>query len=220
MEDEQMKKSQYINENIISKGYNPEELSNFIMKEICMSINDIKFEKLKEMVEKFKNKGLADLYQTVKLQNEEKPENLEEQLYYPEVFDIITKTPKENKLLDLEKEKKRINIKISEPKKENKNDGLFSKSKYLYKIECDEIKTCVRRSYSDFEWLRNEFVIFYPLRIIPPLIKENNLILEGIIDKIDNKDEIENKKIKHLNKFIDTLLKKNYSEHHHFYVIF
>lgn len=105
MEDEQMKKSQYINENIISKGYNPEELSNFIMKEICMSINDIKFEKLKEMVEKFKNKGLADLYQTVKLQNEEKPENLEEQLYYPEVFDIITKTPKENKLLDLEKEK-------------------------------------------------------------------------------------------------------------------
>jgi hypothetical protein len=208
MEDEQMKKSQYINENIISKGYNPEELSNFIMKEICMSINDIKFEKLKEMVEKFKNKGLADLYQTVKLQNEEKPENLEEQLYYPEVFDIITKTPKENKLLDLEKEKKRINIKISEPKKENKNEGLFSKSKYLYKIECDEIKSCVRRSYSDFEWLRNEFAIFYPLRIIPPLIKENNLILEGIIDKIDNKDEIENKKIKHLNKFIDTLLKK------------
>ena len=208
MEDDQLKKSQYINENIISKGYNPEELSNFIMKEICMSINDIKFEKLKEMVEKFKNKGLADLYQTVKQQNEEKSENLEEQLYYPEVFDIITKTPKENKLLDLEKEKKRINIKISEPKKENKNDGLFSKSKYLYKIECDEIKSCVRRSYSDFEWLRNEFVIFYPLRIIPPLIKENNLILEGIIDKIDNKDEIENKKIKHLNKFIDTLLKK------------
>lgn len=129
-EEEQMKKSQYINENIISKGYNPEELSNFIMKEICMSINDINFQKLKEMIEKFKNKGLVDIYQTVKQQNEDKPENLEEQLFYPEIFDIITKTPKDNKLLELEKENKKIEIIISEPKKES-NNGLFAKSKYL-----------------------------------------------------------------------------------------
>ena len=40
-----------INEAIISKGYNPEDLSNFIMKEICMSINDINFEKLKIMID-------------------------------------------------------------------------------------------------------------------------------------------------------------------------
>ena len=206
-EEEQMKKSQYINENIISKGYNPEELSNFIMKEICMSINDINFQKLKEMIEKFKNKGLVDIYQTVKQQNEDKPENLEEQLFYPEIFDIITKTPKDNKLLELEKENKKIEIIISEPKKES-NNGLFAKSKYLYKVECNEIKSSVRRSYSDFEWFRNEMVIFYPLRIIPPLIKENNLILEGIIDKNDDKEKMENKKIKHINKFISTLLKK------------
>ena len=81
MEDEQAKKTQYINENIISKGYNPEDLSNFIMKEICISINDITFDKLKIMIDKFKNKGLVDLYKTVKQQNDSKPENLEEQLY-------------------------------------------------------------------------------------------------------------------------------------------
>ena len=99
MEDEQAKKSQYINDNIISKGYNPEDLSNFIMKEICMSINDINFERLKIMIDKFKNKGLVDLYKTVKQKDDLKPENLEEQLYYPEVYDIKNKTPKENKLL-------------------------------------------------------------------------------------------------------------------------
>ena len=207
MEDEQAKKSQYINETIISKGYNPEDLSNFIMKEICMSINDLKFDQLKKMIEKFKNKGLVDLYKTVKKQNDDKPENLEEQLFYPEVYDIKAKTPKENKLLELEKEKKIINIKISEPKKENCG-GFFNKPKILYKVECEAINSSVKRSYSDFEWLRNEYVIFYPLRMIPPLIKEANLILEGIIDKVDDENKINNKKVKHLNKFISSLLKK------------
>ena len=131
MEDEQAKKSQYINETIISKGYNPEDLSNFIMKEICMSINDLKFDQLKKMIEKFKNKGLVDLYKTVKKQNDDKPENLEEQLFYPEVYDIKAKTPKENKLLELEKEKKIINIKISEPKKKIVEDFLINQKYYI-----------------------------------------------------------------------------------------
>ena len=207
MEDEQSKKSQYINETIISKGYNPEDLSNFIMKEICMSINDINFERLKIMIDKFKNKGLADLYNTVKQQNEPKEENLEEQLFYPEVFDIKAKTPRENKLLELEKEKKEIKIIISEPKKEN-SGGFFNKCKILYKVECEQLKSNVKRSYSNFEWLRNEYAIFYPLRIIPPLVKESNLLLEGIIDKNDDESKITNKKIRHLNKFISTLLQK------------
>ena len=32
MEDEKAQISEYINENIIEKGYNPEELSNFVIK--------------------------------------------------------------------------------------------------------------------------------------------------------------------------------------------
>jgi methyl-accepting chemotaxis protein len=210
MEDEQTKKTQYINEAIISKGYNPDDLSNFIMKEICISINDISFEKLKIMIDNFKNKGLVDLYKTVKQQNDNnKSDNFEEQLFYPEVFDIKTKTPKTNKLLDLEKEKQKINIKISELKNEkSESGGIFGKNKNLYKIECDAMKSNVKRTYSDFEWLRGMYVMYYPLRIIPPLIKEANLLLEGIVDKNDDKEKVENKKIKHLNQFIHTLLKK------------
>ena len=207
MADEQAKKSQYINENIISKGYNPEDLSNFIMNEVCMSINDLTFDKLKLMIDKFKNKGLVDLYKTVKKQNDDKSKTVEDQLYYPEVYDIKTKTPKENKLLELEKEKKTITIKISEPKKEN-SGGIFNKTTILYKVECEEINSNVKRAYTDFEWLRNEYVVFYPQRLIPPLIKEANLILDGIIDKNDDENKIKNKTIKHLNTFMSVLLKK------------
>ncbi len=209
MEDEQAKKTQYINEAIISKGYNPDDLSNFIMKEICISINDISFEKLKVMIDNFKNKGLVDLYKTVKQQNDNnKSDNYEEQLFYPEVFDIKTKTPKTNKLLDLEKEKQNIKIIISQLKNENESGGIFGRNKNLYKVECDAIKSSVKRTYSDFEWLRSQYVIYYPLRIIPPLIKETNLLFEGIVDKNDDKEKLENKKVKHLNQFMITLLKK------------
>ena len=63
----------------------------------------LQIEKKQDIV-KILNKGLVDLYKTVKQQNDSKPENLEEQLYYPEVYDIQARTPKDNKLLELEKE--------------------------------------------------------------------------------------------------------------------
>lgn len=95
MEDEQTKKTQYIIEAIISKGYNPDDLSNFIMTEIYIFINDISFEKLKVMIDNFKNKGLVDLYKTVKQQNDNnKSDNYEEQLFYPKIFDIKKKYQK------------------------------------------------------------------------------------------------------------------------------
>ena len=34
MEDEKALKEKYINENIIDKGYNPEDLSNFVIKKL------------------------------------------------------------------------------------------------------------------------------------------------------------------------------------------
>ena len=57
----------YINENIIEKGYNPEELSNFIIKTIGIPMETLPLDKLKEMTEEFKNKGLTETYKTIKL---------------------------------------------------------------------------------------------------------------------------------------------------------
>ena len=212
MEDEQLKKSQYINENIISKGYNPEDLSNYIMNEVQKTIQDIKFEDLKKMTERFKNKGLVDIYHTVKEKEptNEKLENVNDLLYSNETYNITVKTPKDNKLLQFEKNnkdnKKVISIKVSDPKKSN--SGFFNKGKLTYNIECPDIKSNTRRTYEDFEWLQNELAKFYPLRLVTPLIKEDKLIQNGILEKNDNEEISNNKKVNYLNTFFRILLTK------------
>jgi hypothetical protein len=48
----------------------------------------------------------------------------------------------------------------------------------------------VRRTYLDFEWFRNQLIIRYPLRIIPPLGKENVVKqLESLL-KLENEEYI------------------------------
>lgn len=211
-ENEQDKKSQYINDNIISKGYNPEDLSNYIMNETGKSINDMKFNDLKQMINNFKNKGLVDIYQTVKEKQPiiDKPENIIDTLYSTEIYTISTKTPKDNKLLQFEKNqtenKKKLTIKVKDPKKES--GGFFGKSKITYEVECPELNFKVRRTYEDFEWLREELARFYPLRIITPLIKEEKLIINGFLDKNDNENISNQKKTNYLNKFCNELLNR------------
>ena len=65
-EDEETQKMQYINENIIDKGYNPEDVANFVMETKGLPFESLSLEKLKEVVEEFKDKGLNDTYSTIK----------------------------------------------------------------------------------------------------------------------------------------------------------
>ena len=83
MEDEKIQKLKYINENIIEKGYNPEELSNFVIKKLGIPMENLNFERLKEMIEEFKDKGLQDAYQSVKTKEDgEKKEDTAADLFY------------------------------------------------------------------------------------------------------------------------------------------
>ena len=66
IDDKEQQKMIYINENIIEKGYSPEELSNFIVKNIGIPMESLPFDKLKEMIEEFKNKGLTETYKEKK----------------------------------------------------------------------------------------------------------------------------------------------------------
>ena len=52
-------KQKYINENIIDKGYNPEDLSNFIIQKKAINLDEISFNDLKILIEEFKNKRLS-----------------------------------------------------------------------------------------------------------------------------------------------------------------
>ena len=174
MEDEKALKEKYINENIIDKGYNPEDLSNFVIKKLGIPLENIKFEQLKEMVEQFKDEALQDTYANAKKKEiggkkEDSPFDL---LYSNQSYDVKTKTNQKNKLLELEEQKKEIKVIISEPKKE-KSSGFFSKSLYSFKVSTPAIEKEVRRTYSDFEWFRNELLVRYPLRLVAPVVKES-----------------------------------------------
>ena len=66
MKEEDTQKMQYINENIIEKGYNPEEVANFSMKTLGVPFESLSLEMLKEVVEQFKDRGFTDTYKTIK----------------------------------------------------------------------------------------------------------------------------------------------------------
>ena len=210
---EVQEKMKYISANILEKGYNPEDLSNFVIKKIGKPIESITLEQLKKLIEQFKDQSLAETYKTLDAhqeedyQKEEPKEEIEDPLFSQMTYDIKTQTQQDNELLKLDKEKKRISIKVSEPKKE-KAKGLFKKAIYTYKVECPEIKTEVRRTYNDFEWLKNQLGLYYALRVVPPLLKESMFFQMDIVNKKDSEEVIENAKIKYLNFFMSSLIKK------------
>ena len=124
------------------------------------------------------------------------------------IYNIKTIAQQENELLKLENDKKKITITVSDPKKE-KSTGLFNKKTiYSYKVECPEIKTEVRRTYADFEWLKNQLGLYYSLRVVPPLIKEPMFFQLEIVNKKDSEEMVEQAKVKYLNYFMNSLIKR------------
>ena len=128
-------------------------------------------------------------------------------LFSNQDYDITTQPIQKNKLLELDQTNEKLIINITEPKQEKKG-GLFSKSIYSYRIVTPLIGKDVRRIYSDFEWLRDQFILRYPLRLVPNIIKENNLFNEDVLDRNDKEEINEEKKIKYLNNFMGRLLQK------------
>ena len=211
---EAQEKMKYISANILEKGYNPEDLSNFVIKKIGKPIESITLEQLKKLIEQFKDQSLVETYKNLD-QNQDDEEKAKEEikieqedpLYSPMTYEIKTQIQQDNELLKLDKEKKRIKITVSEPKKE-KSKSLFKKDIYTYKVSCSEIKTEVRRSYADFEWLKNQLGLYYALRVVPPLLKESMFFQLEIVNKKDSEEVIENAKVKYLNYFMTSLIKK------------
>ena len=211
---EAQEKMKYISANILEKGYNPEDLSNFVIKKIGKPIESITLDQLKKLIEQFKDQSLVETYKNLDENQEEEDKAKEETkieiddpLYSPMTYEIKTQVQQDNELLKLDKEKKRIKITVSEPKKE-KSKSLFKKDIYTYKVSCPEIKTEVRRSYADFEWLKNQLGLYYALRVVPPLIKESMFFQLEIVNKKDPEEVIENAKVKYLNCFMTSLIKK------------
>ena len=133
--------------------------------------------------------------------------NLKKGLYFPEPIEFKTQTQQNNKLFELVKNKKPIQIKISEPKKESEG-FIFSKTVYSYRVQCTELGSDVRRTFADFEWLRNQLNLRYPLRLTPVVVKENIIKQIGKNLMNENDENYESRKMRYLNKFIESILEK------------
>ena len=205
-------KQKYINENIIDKGYNPEDLSNFIIQKKAINLDEISFNDLKILIEEFKNKRLSlSISKLIEPQNQnkkiinnshneikEKEESLYDKLYPNGDYEFETKKQQESKLFDLEKENKKININISEPQNIEKSRFFSQKIiNFICNISSKELNSNVKRSFSDFEWFKNQLNLRYPFILISPLIKSINFY------KLDS-----NCKIRYLTKFINGILRK------------
>ena len=89
------------------------------------------------------------------------------ELYKPQQIEVKITPAEENKLTALEKESKKISVKLSEESITKKN--IFSYTKFTCKIDCAELDSSVVRTLDDFEWLKLQLHEKYPMIFIPPL---------------------------------------------------
>ena len=95
------------------------------------------------------------------------------ELYKPQSIEIKPSPQEENKLTQLEKESKKISIKLSEESITKKN--VFAAAKFSCKIECPELSSSVVRSLEDLEWLKSQLNEKYPMVYIPPIPNKKNM---------------------------------------------
>ena len=169
-------KQKYINDNIIAKGYNLDDLSRSITVRTGLTINEISLDTLKKEIEFYKTQQMKDSYKAskdAKAGKAKKDEVVSTELYSPEHFQLKTAVQLENTLTKLESEKKKITPAITDSRQE-KTGGMFSKKTiYYFTIKCPELNTEVVRTLDDFEFFKNVLIERYPFKYVPPIFPKN-----------------------------------------------
>ena len=170
--DEGPEKQKYINDNIISKGYNLDDLSHSITIRTGFTINEISFDILKKEIDFFikeqikeSSKANKDSKSSSKMQKNE----LLKLLYCPEHYQLKTNTQPQNKLIKLNSENIQIHPQITETHKEKSGGILGKKTSYFFTIKCPELNSEVGRTLEDFEFFHKTLTERYPFKYIPPL---------------------------------------------------
>ena len=197
--DENPEKQKYINDNIISKGYNLDDLSRSITVRTGLTINEISLDTLKKEIEFYKSQQLKESYKVAKeiKAGKTKKDELINELYTSEHLKLKTVTQLENTLTKFESEQKRITPQITESKQEKTGGILGKKIIYYFTIKCPELNTEVVRTLEDFEFFQKELIKRYPFRFIPPIFPKNK-------DKVYSHELFK----RYLNRFLDYLVQR------------
>ena len=174
--EEEIEKKKYIDDHVITKGLNIEELSRSITLRTGLTINEISLSLLKKEIEFFKKeqkKEASKLEKELSASNKIQKNDLIKTIFKHEHYQIkIYKQPK-NKLLELEDENKRINPVIVDSHQEKSGGLLGKKITYYFNIKCPELDTLVGRTLEDFEFFKKMLTERYPYKFIPPIFPKS-----------------------------------------------
>ena len=205
--DEEAEKQQLIKEEIIDKKYDKdvffdfcstrktygEDLKNWTLPELRGVVEE--FSKYQEEKRALENEKELKMLQE-KQRNEEIQKNIEKirmsaqtRVYAKEITcKKLTKTPLNDR---------QITSIIKDPKVTE--TGFFQSNYITYEIDTQNKEYCVRRRYSDFEWLRNTLVKFYPRLYVPPIPSKKIGSRRFEVDFVE-------KRMTFLQKFLNSLL--------------
>ena len=169
--EEGIEKKKYIDEHIISKGLNIQDLSRSITLRTGLTINEISLSLLKKEIDVFKKEQNTKLEKD--LNNKLQKNDLIKALFSPEHYELETLKQPKNRLLKLEDEKKSINPIIVDSRQEKSGGLLGKKIVYYFNIKCPEINTLVGRTLEDFEFFKKILTERYPYKFIPPIFPKS-----------------------------------------------
>ena len=214
MEDELNEKQTFLRENILEKGYDPEDFMKHLQNkkgEVGLDLASWSMEELKEAVKEFikENSSLEGTENNPQAPSP-KDEDLNNEPPNDEIYDL-DKFSKDHPEGSGGKEeygkcaiteftqfsgKNDIVVKISDPEKVS--GGIFSKSFINYTVETQPFGFRTKKRFSDFLWLRKTLGTMYSNCVIPPLCKKN------YVDRFN--ETLINKRMRSIEKFINGLL--------------
>ena len=210
-------KQNYLRQEIIEKGFSPDEFANFLSKtkgEDSADLNSYSLEDLQDIVRKFKEpkelekekieieKIEEEKIKEEKIKKEEEDEDIcaDDEDLWGNKIEKKTKIPnliiKCRKFEPSELINKRDKLKVHITNVEIKKDGIFSLSYYEFSIKNDLLNLDFKRRTDDFFWVKNKLTSFYPNIFVPPIPKI----------KTKNDGEYIQKKIYYLQSFINYII--------------
>ena len=216
MEDELNEKQTFLRENILEKGYDPEDFMKLLQSkkgELGLDLSSWSMDELRDAVKEFtkENSDFEEGNENISPGNLPKDEN-DENNFPPadEIYDLdkFSKDhpegsgPKEEygKCAITEftqfSDKDNIVVKVTNPEKVS--GGIFSKSFISYTLETQPFNFKTKKRYSDFLWLRKTLSLMYSNCVIPPLCKKN------YVDRFN--ETLINKRMRSIEKFLNGLL--------------
>ena len=201
-------KTEILKKEILEKNYDQNAFINFCLskKENGDDLNNWNLQELKKIIEEFTLTQKEKENKTNEYQKNINAENIVNSMEKIDTSHLKVGEKKSIKTIIIQCKKlektilndKKVNIIIRNPIAKQSTNIL--KSGYIiYEVYTEETNWSVQRRYSDFDWLRNILIKFYPFKLVAPIPGKKIGTRRFDVDFIE-------KRMDFLQKFIDTII--------------